>query len=666
MERVYSDKASLRCYRDALIERALLLERLGRSKEAICLYEDSLRHTPCLEFYVNLGALYISIGRADMAIGPLQTALALAPDCVTGILNLGTAKISLGQFAAALECYQKAVEIEPRNVESLKRLVALLDKVGKVRQAIQAIEQTPAEWRTDDLWLQFGNLLFRTGRKDEACDAFRRAIALREDNAEAHFNLAVVCHELRETAEAQWNFARAAELRPDKRLWLLRAEISGPVVFENAEEIEEHCQRTEQRLLESPAAAQTNFTFSDVTEAGVIPGLTPSSLRRNPRRLRERFAAFYGPCFRDHPLPCGSGNRQRPRVGFLVTRRHDRMFLQSMRGIIEKLDGRRFELVILCSRTNAEKLRTEIRREGLRFVPFGDSLPEAIQQVREAACDLLYYWEIGSDTTNYFLPFARLAPVQCTGWGFTVTCGIPAVDWFLSSELVEHLGSESQYTERLWRSRTLFRYQDRLRPRPPARCADFGLPDNRHLYMCFQNPLKLHPDFDSIMAGILAADPDALIVLMRDRTGQVARMLEGRFSRRVPNASERIVFLSPQPFDEYCRLLCLADAVLDPLHFGANSSCYDIFSFNLPMVTLPTNLMAGRMTPGFYRKMQFEELIASSPADYVSKAVRVANDREYRRYVTDAITQRSEVLFNDIEVVREHERFFEEAMNRVR
>ena len=117
------------------------------------------------------------------------------------------------------------------------------------------------------------------------------------------------------------------------------------------------------------------------------------------------------------------------------------MFLQSMRGIIEQLDGERFEPVILCSQAIVKTLQTKIRREGLRFVPFGDSLPEAIKQVREAACDLIYYWEVGSDAMNYFLPFARLAPVQCTGWGSTITSGVPAVDYFLSSELVESPGS---------------------------------------------------------------------------------------------------------------------------------------------------------------------------------------------------------------------------------
>ena len=40
---------------------------------------------------------------------------------------------------------------------------------------------------------------------------------------------------------------------------------------------------------------------------------------------------------------------------------------------------------------------------------------------------LIYFWEVGTDTTNYFLPFCRLAPVQCTGWGWPETSAAPAV-----------------------------------------------------------------------------------------------------------------------------------------------------------------------------------------------------------------------------------------------
>ena len=71
---------------------------------------------------------------------------------------------------------------------------------------------------------------------------------------------------------------------------------------------------------------------------------------------------------------------------------------------------------------------------------------------------------------------------------------------------------------------------------PPATRGDFGLPEDRRLYVCFQNPLKLHPDFDPLLAGVLGADPLALVVLLADRSGHIARLLKERFARRIPQS----------------------------------------------------------------------------------------------------------------------------------
>ena len=67
-----------------------------------------------------------------------------------------------------------------------------------------------------------------------------------------------------------------------------------------------------------------------------------------------------------------------------------------------------------------------------------------------------------------------------------------------------------------------FSLSRRLPPTADAIPADFGLPEGQHLYLCLQNPLKLHPDFDPLLGGILAADPQAVVVLLADGGGQVA------------------------------------------------------------------------------------------------------------------------------------------------
>jgi predicted O-linked N-acetylglucosamine transferase (SPINDLY family) len=64
---------------------------------------------------------------------------------------------------------------------------------------------------------------------------------------------------------------------------------------------------------------------------------------------------------------------------------------------------------------------------------------------------VLLYADIGMEPFSYTLAFSRLAPVQCVAWGHPVTTGLPEIDHFLSSDLMEPPGAEAHYTERLVR-----------------------------------------------------------------------------------------------------------------------------------------------------------------------------------------------------------------------
>ena len=118
----------------------------------------------------------------------------------------------------------------------------------------------------------------------------------------------------------------------------------------------------------------------------------------------------------------------------------------------------------------------------------------------------------------------------------------------------------------------------------------------------FAEPLKLHPVVDSLFAAILAADPMGLILLAA-RKGHAVELLRQRFAPRIPADTERLLFMPWQTIEDYYRLLQLADVVLDPPHYGVGSSCYDLFSFNLPVVKMPSELIVGRITWACYRKM---------------------------------------------------------------
>ncbi|HEX3726672.1 MAG TPA: hypothetical protein VHV08_10535, partial [Pirellulales bacterium] len=310
----------------------------------------------------------------------------------------------------------------------------------------------------------------------------------------------------------------------------------------------------------------------------------------------------------------------------------------------------------------------QLGSQTIQWVSVGGRLEEFVAALRSLMLDLIYHWEIGTDGVNYFLPFFRLAPVQCTSWGIQVTSGIPGVDYYLSSKLVEPDDAQDHYTEKLVLSDTLLSYQRRAPlALGPAKRESLGIANDTHLYLCAQQLGKFHPDFDPILAGILQADARAVIVVTEDRHGGPAKEdLRQRFASRMQGDASRIKFVPFQPADRYLSLTAAADVVLDPLHFGGVNTTYDAFSLHQPIVTLPSRYQRGRYTLGCYQKMGIFDCVASDPRQYVEIAVALANDRDFHGRVVDQLRAASPVLFEDQAAVSEHERIFGDLIARAR
>ena len=197
--------------------------------------------------------------------------------------------------------------------------------------------------------------------------------------------------------------------------------------------------------------------------------------------------------------------------------------------------------MVVCHRACVAKIRERLNPEVAPILVIPDRFDLAMETIRDARFDVLYYREIGTDATNYFLPFVRLAPVQCTSFGIQVTSGIPNVDYYLSSELVEPDDAAEHYSERLLLAQTLLPYRQRasLPVRPKSR-EEFGFSARQHVYLCAQQLGKIHPDFDAVLAEILRRDPAGVVVLTRDRYGGGTVKLCERFTATISDVAGRI------------------------------------------------------------------------------------------------------------------------------
>jgi len=201
------------------------------------------------------------------------------------------------------------------------------------------------------------------------------------------------------------------------------------------------------------------------------------------------------------PAPRAGGDRRR--IGMVVNHGHEGIFIRSLQGVLPRLDRARFEIVVAVTRPALRYTQAALGDDGITWLALSPRVDQAADQLRAARLDLLYHWEVGSDSFNYFLPWFRLAPLQYTSWAWPLT--MP--------------GNMFTWAE-----------PPRLADRPPSR-ADFGLSDNENLYLCHQNPRKIHPDFDPLVAEILERDPAGRLVLIGSQEGaETSPLLRGNFT----------------------------------------------------------------------------------------------------------------------------------------
>src|SRR5262249_39927460 len=154
-----------------------------------------------------------------------------------------------------------------------------------------------------------------------------------------------------------------------------------------------------------------------------------------------------------------------------------------MSGLITHLSRDKFSVAVISVGMQEDQIGQYIRQQADEYVEISGHLPTARQAIADLNLDVLFYTDIGMEPITYTLAFSRLAQVQCTTWGHPETTGIPAIDYFISSELFETTTADEHYSEQLVRLNTIPAYcYLPVLPELRKTRADFGLPTDAHWY----------------------------------------------------------------------------------------------------------------------------------------------------------------------------------------
>jgi predicted O-linked N-acetylglucosamine transferase (SPINDLY family) len=651
------------------IEALRLLGRAGHQLGELAEAIDSYRKAECLrpdlaDLPNKLAAVCLAAGQYDEAADACERALRLQPSLLEAHLTLGNVRYAQGRLNEAAASYQAVLAIDPRYGDALNNLGLVQKSLGQLDQAAECFQRVlQLHPSSPGAWLNLGNVYKEQGRHADAITALHCAIQLAPGYAQAHQNLGELLDTEGRVEETTAYYHEALRLS-GKAALRLQIAMALPPIYDSNEQLQSY---RNQLVNELDVLSAEGVRFNPLKDR--LPNwfyLAYQGL--DDRAIHESIARLCVADDDDRGRPCDRSPRpdNRIRIGFVSSFLKDHTIGQLFRGLIDRLSRERFHVSVVSLQPARDDIAQQIRASADAAIELPKDLSLARQQIANLQLDVLLYTDLGMDPAAYALASYRLAAVQCTSWGHPVTSGLPTVDYFISSTFIEPSDGQNYYAERLVELPVLPAYY--YRPQTSQRRLDrahFGIQADRHVYLCPHNLFKFHPDFDVALREILERDPQADIVLIEGRYPYWTERLKQRFSRTIPVGAAHIRFLPSQSRPDFLQLIAAADVMLDTFHFGGGNTSYEAIGVGTPVITLPSNLMRGRVTYGCYRQMDVLDCVATNQQQYVDLAVELATDRERRDAISKRLLDASHLLFENHQAVEALEKFLERAVSEI-
>jgi len=670
----------------------LTLEKMDAIPQAIQAYQQAIALEPqWIDAYNNLGNIFLKAGELEQAETIYRQAIVANPNHSGSYLNLGNIMMERHQINDAIGTYKKALNLKPRDPDIVYNLGVAFEDKGESAQA--ALYYGYAYYRRGQyqeainqyqlfLETQTGDIHFYTAlakcyeginQYEETIKTYQEGIKLYPKDSNLYFFLAVALRDFGYVHEAIAVVDEASRLLPDVLTLKLERQRLLPVIYETEEEIDFYrCRFTQglEELIQQTSLDTTETKNSALLGVGSYTNFYLQYQGKNDLELQRKYGQFvhqvmaanYPQWVKPLAIPNRSQNGK-IRIGYVSQFMRQHTVGKLMFGWLRNCDRKKFEVYCYFTAPSQDFLSEQFRLHSDAFYHISENLEATCEQIIANQLHILIYLDIGMDPQMHQMGGLRLAPVQCTTWGYPITSGLPTIDYFLSSALMEPENAEEHYSEQLILLPKIGVCSPKpLIPELTKTRSDFLLRNDAVVYLSCQSLFKYLPQYDYIFAAISQQVPQAQFAFISHRSVNITEKFRQRlhhaFANCGLNSEDFCVILPKQGWAEYLNLNCISDIFLDTFSWSGGNTTLEAIACNLPIVTCPSEFMRGRHSYGILKTLDVTDTIAKNEAEYIEIAVRLGLDREWRDSIVERMMHRHSYLYDDKTCVAALEVFY--------
>ena len=699
---------------DQALQNAVEAHKAGQIQEADRLYTAILKAQPKHpDANHNLGVLAVSIGKAQDALPFFKTALEANPsiaqfwssyiDTLIKLDRPADAKTvfdrakSKGVKGKAFDSLQKRLAKFPKNKKAskglnsrptkkivktsyvqdppqdqLKSLINLHNQ-GHLQHALQQSKLLVATFPKSATLLNIqGVLLKDLGQLDLSIEAYRKAISIKSDYAEAYNNIGVTLQEQRKLKEAIKAFNKAITIKPnyakahnnlgnalndqgkfkeamasyEKTLSLKPdyavAYFNMGTALKNQGKLEDAIEAYKKALAIEPdhagARAQKLHVQAQMCDwlaikedlASLktlgIAGKSVSpfvvlSLEDVPERHRLRSELYARENFSQKPLPSPAMPSKRPdklRIGYFSADYGEHPVAYLIAKVLEQHNRDKFEVFGYSLSGNQQvELGQRLINSFDRFVDVQKlSNKDVARKVRQDGIDIAIDLNGYTQHARTKIFAYRAAPIQINYLGFPGTMGTDFMDYIVADRYIIPLENQEYFNEKILYLPNTYMPTDNGRELSERHMTrrDMGLPEDAFVFCCFNNNYKItSSEFDIWMRLLNKVEGSVLWLRQSNQWSELNVKKEAQRRKVDP---QRVVFAGRVPMAEHLARQRLADLFIDTFSFNAHTTAAEALWTGLPVVTKTGQGFAARVAGSLLNSVGLPELITKNENDY--------------------------------------------------
>ncbi|XP_074589523.1 uncharacterized protein LOC141845357 [Curcuma longa] len=549
-------------FADAYLNLGNVYKSLRMPQDAILCYQHAIQERPTYAMaYGNLAGIYYEQGQLDLAILHYKQAINCDSTFVEAYNNLGNALKDAGRVEEAINCYRSCLAFQPSHPQALtnlgnvymecncmsiaasfykatlsvttglsapfSNLAMIYKQQGNYAETIACYNEVlRIDPSAADGLVNRGNTFKEIGRVTEAIQDYIRAVNIRPTMPEAHANLASAYKDSGLAEAAIKSYRQALMLRPD----FPEATCNLLHTLQCVCEWDDR----EKRFSEVESILRRQIKMS------VLPSVQPFHAIAYPidtmlaLEISRRYAAHcsiiasrYGlPAFAHPPRVHvkADGKSGRLRVGYMSSDFGNHPLSHLMGSVFGMHNQENIEVFCYAlSQNDGSEWRQRIQSEAEHFIDVSSMSSDLIaRKINEDGIHILVNLNGYTKGARNEIFAMQPAPIQVSYMGFPGTTGASYIDYLVTDEFVSPTRLSHIYSEKLVHLPHCYfvndykqKNRDILVPISRHKRADYGLPEDKFVFACFNQLYKMDPDIFNTWCNILNRVPNSALWLLR-------------------------------------------------------------------------------------------------------------------------------------------------------